>query len=307
MKVALSEPRSVWRLGALLGEGPVWVMRDQALWFTDIRRQKIHRYDPATAAGLSWDAPGQCSFVLPVESGGFVAGLQQGLHHFNERDGSFAPLGAYQPGLPGNRFNDACIDTAGRLWFGEMDDSQCGPTGSIFRRDADGASRRVTRPCVVPNGPAVSPDGRTLYHVDTLGGCIYAGSLATDGSLTDERVFARIDPASGFPDGPTVDAEGCVWIGLYAGWAARRYAPNGELLETVRFPAANVTKLAFGGPNLKNVFATTAATQRSPDELSLYPHSGDLFAFETSVPGIANAEMRAGPSPTVESRKVVHD
>ena len=109
---------------------------------------------------------------------------------------------------------------------------------------------------MITNGPAFSPDGGTLYHTDTLGRTIYAFDTGEDGALRNKRVFVTIEDGAGFPDGPVVDAQGCLWTGLFGGWAVRRYAPDGELLETVSFPVANVTKLAFGGSDLTTVYAT---------------------------------------------------
>lgn len=292
--VQASEPVSVWSLGAALGEGPVWVERDSALWFVDIKGRKIHRYDPAIQARSSWDAPGQCGFVLPAVGGGFIAGLQEGLHRFDERDGSFRLIVDPEPDKPGNRLNDATVDRQGRLWFGTMDDGEREATGAIYRLVGDGSVDRSSPFCSITNGPAVSPDGRALYHVDTVGGIIYRCSLADDGSLSDREVFVTISSEDGYPDGPTVDAEGCVWIGLYAGWSARRYSPAGELLQTVRFPVANITKLAFGGPGLRTAFATTAAKQLTPEELAKQPGAGDLFAFSVDVPGVPGTMVSEG-------------
>lgn len=294
MTVATSAPRSVWQLGAKLGEGPVWVARDAALWFTDIKKQQVHRFDPATGEKRSWNAPGQVGFVLPIAGGGFVAGLQQGLHRFDPADGSFTPLVDPEPSRPGNRLNDATVDPAGRLWFGTMDDGEADASGAIYRLGADGACGAESPLVSITNGPAVSPDGRTLYHVDTLGGVVFACTVDANGSLTDRRVFATIPDEEGYPDGPSVDAEGCVWIGLYNGWAARRYSPAGELLETVRFPVSAITKLAFGGPDLKTVYATTANKHLSAGELASQPGAGDLFAFEVSVPGLPGHEISVG-------------
>ena len=133
----------------------------------------------------------------------------------------------------------------------------------------------------------MSPDGRILYHVDTLGGLIHACDVGEDGTLGPSREFVRIAPAEGFPDGPTVDSEGCLWIGLFFGWQARRYSPQGELLETVRFPVGNITKLAFGGDDLRTVYATTAQLHLKPDDLTRQPQAGHLFAFRADVPGVA--------------------
>ncbi len=294
MKVATSEPVSVWQLGAPLGEGPVWVERDQALWFTDIKSRKIHRYDPATGDKRNWDAPGQVGFVLPVASGGFVAGLQDGLHRFDERDGSFTPITDPEPDQPRNRLNDGTVDPEGRLWFGTMDDGESATTGAFYRLGADGKCERESPLYSITNGPALSPNGRTLYHTDTLGGTIYACDVSDDGHLLNRRLFAAVAREDGFPDGPTVDAEGCVWTGLYLGGAVRRYSPTGEVLETVRFPVDAITKIAFGGPELKTVFATTAAKHLSTEEVAKQPQAGDLFRFDVSVPGLPGQEIRVG-------------
>lgn len=292
--VVTSAPVSIWQLGAPLLEGPVWVERDRALWFVDIKSHKIHRLDPASGATRSWDAPGQIGFLLPIASGGFVAGLQSGLARFDERDGSFLSIVAPEPDLPGNRLNDATVDPKGRLWFGSMDDSEKDATGAIYRLAADGSCVPSSPLVSITNGPAVSPDGRTLYHVDTLGGVIYACDLDDAGALTNRREFVRIPNGEGYPDGPTVDSEGCVWIGLYNGWAVRRYSPAGELIETVPFPVSAITKIAFGGPDLKTVFATTANKHVSPTALEKEPHAGDLFRFEVNVAGQPGAMIREG-------------
>lgn len=293
-KVVISEPVSVWQLGAPLGEGPVWVERDQALWFVDIKGHKVHRYDPVTGATRSWDAPGQVSFILPIEAGGFVAGLQTGLSRFDERDGSFTHICDPEPQHPGNRLNDATVDPQGRLWFGSMDDAESATSGEIYRLAADGRCVAAGHVVAITNGPAVSPDGKTLYHVDTLGGVVYACEIAPDGTLANRREFVRIPNDEGYPDGPTVDSEGCVWISLYAGWGVRRYSPEGELLEEVKFPVSAITKIAFGGPDLKTVFATTANKHVAPEDLSKEPHAGDLFRFEVSVAGLKAALIREG-------------
>ena len=110
--------------------------------------------------------------------------------------------------------------------------------------------------------------------------------IGDDGSLADQRPFVRIDPSDGHPDGPSVDSEGCVWIALYAGWEARRYSPAGELIERVRFPVANITKIAFGGDDLRTAYATTARQMLSAETIAKQPQIGDLFEFRVDVPGI---------------------
>ncbi len=269
-------------LGATLGEGPAWI--DGALWFVDIKQHKVHRYTPDGAALHSWDAPGQIGWVLPSAEGGFLAGLQDGLHRFDPATGAFDLLAAVEPDLPGNRLNDATTDGHGRLWFGSMDDAETADSGCIYRADASGIARMVSG-ISITNGPAFCASRSRLYHNDTLGKRVFVSLLDEDGTIHDTRLFAEID--DGYPDGPVVDAEGGVWIALFAGWGVRHYDPAGSLIETIRFPVANITKIAFGGPDLRTAYATTAAKGLSAEERAAQPLAGNLFAFDAAVPGQA--------------------
>jgi xylono-1,5-lactonase len=279
-------PSPIWELEAELGEGPVWVERDRALWFVDIKKQQIHRYDPATRGKRSFNAPEQVGFVLPAEGGGFVAGLQSGLHRFDETRGTFDLIVEVEPELPTNRLNDGVADPAGRLWFGTMDNNERAKSGAFYCFHEGRLARTALDNIAITNGPAVSPDGKLLYFVDTLAGTIGVADIRDDGSLGEGRPFVRIDPKDGHPDGPTIDSNGHLWISLYAGWEARRYAPTGELVDRVRFPVANITKISFGGDQLRTAFATTARQMLSADEIGQQPLIGSLFEFQVSVPGV---------------------
>jgi sugar lactone lactonase YvrE len=283
-----SEPEIAWEIGAELGEGPVWVERDQAVWFVDIKKPAIHRFAPGDGSKRSWDAPELVGFIVPSDDGKFIAGLQTGLFGFDPASGGFEPLVQLDSPVPGNRLNDGAVDCHGRLWFGTMDNAEKEKCGAFYCFSRGKVSLTAITQVPITNGPAVSPDGRILYVVDTLRGTIEAAEIRDDGSLGPARPFVKIAPTEGFPDGPTVDSEGCVWIGLYSGWEARRYSPAGELLDRVRFPVANITKLALGGEGLRTVYATTARQGLSPEQLERQPHAGDLFQFRTDVPGVAS-------------------
>jgi xylono-1,5-lactonase len=284
--VSEQEPTPVWELEAELGEGPVWVERDQALWFVDIKKQQVHRFDPKSGSRRSWDSPGQVGFILPAQGGGFVAGLQSGLYRFDELSGDFELIVEVEPELPTNRLNDGVVDPAGRLWFGTMDNGEKAKSGAFYCFHEGRLTRTGLDRIAITNGPAVSPDGKLLYCVDTLKGTIDVADIHDDGSLGDSRPFVRIDAREGHPDGPTIDANGYLWISLYAGWEARRYAPSGEMVESVRFPVANVTKIAFGGDGLRTGFATTARQLLSAEAIAKQPLIGALFEFSVNVPGV---------------------
>ena len=280
----VSKPALVWAVEAELGEGPVW--SDGALWFVDIKKRKVHRLDPADGARASWDAPEQIGFLLPAEGGGFVAGLQSGLHRFDAGSGSFSLVAGVEPELPDNRLNDGVVDPSGRLWFGSMDNGESAATGRFYRYERGRLADTGLGPIAITNGPALSPDGRILYWVDTVGQTMHACDVGDDGTLGETRLFAEFGPKDGFPDGPTVDSEGCVWICLYFGWEARRYSPEGKLLERVEFPVSNITKLAFGGEDLRTAYVTTARQGIEPAAMGKQPDAGALFAFEVDVPGL---------------------
>ena len=284
--MAASEPKNVWDLAAELGEGPVWVERDHALWFVDIKKHQIYRFDPSTGDKRQWTAPEQVGFVFPAESGGFIAGLQSGLHHFDEASGKFDLMVEVEPYLPNNRLNDGVVDPQGRLWFGTMDNAEKAKTGAFYCFAEGVLTKTPIDNIAITNGPAVSPDGRWLYFVDTLKGTIESAEIGDGGTLGERQPFVRIDPKDGHPDGPTIDSEGGVWISLYGGWETRRYSPVGELIESVRFPVANITKVAFGGEDLRTAFATTARQMLSPEDIAKQPQIGDLFQFEVDVPGV---------------------
>lgn len=277
-------PKVVWDAAAELGEGPVWV--GDALWFVDIKKRRIHRFRPESGEQRVWDAPEQVGFLFPARSGGFIAGLQSGLYRFDPDDGGFDLIARVDAHVPGNRLNDGTVDPHGRLWFGTMHDGEREKSGAFYCF-ADGEVRETgIAGIAITNGPAVSPDGRVLYWVDTLKGTMSAAEIGADGSLGTSRLLVKVDPADGHPDGPAVDSNGDIWLSLYAGWEVRRYSPAGELLERVRFPVANITKLAFGGSDLRTAYATTARQLLTPEAIAGQPEAGHLFAFEVDAPGL---------------------
>jgi xylono-1,5-lactonase len=278
-------PECIWPLAAELGEGPLWW--NGTIWFVDIKQDRIHCFDPVRGTGKSWNTPSAPGFLVPLKGGKFIAGTKTGLQIFTPDAGRFVGIAAVEPDRLGNRLNDGAVDASGRLWFGSMDDAECDPTGRLYCFDRQGL-KVMDAGYVITNGPAFSPDGRIFYHTDTLAKTIYAFDLRDDGAIGGKRIFVRIEEGAGYPDGSAVDMEGCLWTGLFGGWAARRYSPKGELLRTVRFPVANVTKLAFDGAT---VYATTAWKGLDAAAREAQPLAGGLFQFEVETPGQAQWEV----------------
>jgi sugar lactone lactonase YvrE len=289
----------IWPLEATLGEGPVWHDASASLWFVDIKGQRVHRYTPGGGAAsgrrATWEAPDQVSFLAPRTDGRFVAGLKRGLHLFDPADGSFQLLQVVEPPQLDNRTNDAHVDHLGRVWFGTMHDGESATSGALYCLDAGTVHRRDSGYCIT-NGPATSPDGRTLYHVDTLQGLVYAFDLAPDGRLSGRREFVRIAAAAGWPDGLSVDSAGRVWVGLWGGWGAQSFTPGGKPDVFVRLPCANVTKVVFGGPDLCTMYFTSARKGLAPEALATQPLAGGLFAARSDVPGLPSRLAQAVPA-----------
>lgn len=272
-------------VGATLGEGPVWAAAEQALYWVDIPARQVFRWH--AAEGLRTIAVEQhvCS-ILPRAGGGFIGGGYDG---FIAVSAGFAvtPLGQPEPDLPGNRFNDGKIDRAGRLWAGTMDRAEAQASGSLYRLDPDLSWARIDGGYRVTNGPAFSRDGRRMYHTDSALQTVYAFDLGADGTVGERRVHLRFGEGDGYPDGMTVDSEDCLWIAFWDGWCVRRFAPSGELLATLAMPVQRPTSVAFGGPDLDELFVTSAARDLTEAEREGQPQAGGLFRVRPGVTGIA--------------------
>jgi D-xylonolactonase len=277
---------SICDVGATLGEGPIWIARDAALWFVDIKAPCVHRFDPATGTLDTWEAPDQVGWIIPADDGGFLAGVRGALHRFDPATGAFDEIAVVHAETPGNRLNDAARDPTGRVWFGTMDNAESEDTGHVYHWHDGELTKTDIPPVAITNGPAISPDGRTLYAVDTLGKRIDAYPIDAAGTVGELRPFLTIGPDHGHPDGAICDSEGGVWVGFFGGWAARRFAPDGTCTDIVRFPVANITKIALGGPDGRTAYATTAAKGLDDEALAAQPLAGNLFTFRVAVPGV---------------------
>lgn len=280
--------RCVWDVGALLGEGPVWDARDGAVWFVDIERPAIHRYGLADASRQSFTPPWRISAIWPRAAGGFVAHGERGFAIIDPAAGRYDLFHETEPDLPRNRANDGKIDPSGRFWSGTMDDAKLDATGALYRLDRDRRVTRIDAGYRITNGPAFSPDGRTMYHTDTLRRTVYAFDLAADGSASNKRDFLRFaDETAGNPDGMNIDSEGCLWIAFWGGWCVRRYAPDAALIGERRVPAAQVTSLTFAAAALDRMFVTSAAVDL--DRRGDHALAGGLF--EIVDPGASGIPM----------------
>ncbi len=289
------DPECIWDQKAALGEGVVWSAAEQAVYWVDIPARRLHRYTPADGGKRSWDTPARTTFVVPISGGGLLCGHEDGLRTFSPDDGVFGPLHPIEPLLHDNRLNDGAVDADGRLWFGTMHDPEEAATGSLYRLDSldePVAPRLMDTGYTVTNGPAFDKVRRRLYHTDSAARRIYAFDLAADGTPIGKRVFA--EPDHGYPDGMTVDAEGTLWVALWAGGGVQRYRPDGSRDGFVAFPCDHVTKIAFGDPDLRTAYVSTARRGLDNEALRRQELAGGLFRFRVPVPGLPQDLFRPG-------------
>jgi D-xylonolactonase len=272
--------------GAILGEGPVWVAREQALYWLDIAGRAVHRIDPATGEATRWQTPFRITAIAPRAAGGFVAGSEHGLVLIDEGMTRFDVLADPETHLPGNRFNDGAVDPAGRFWAGTMDDAEEQASGALYRLDPDLRWSRHDEGYRVTNGPAFSADGRFLYHTDSAARLIYRFVLGVDGGLSGRELFARFGPADGHPDGMAVDRDGCLWVAFWDGWCVRRLSPEGRIVASLPLPVQRPTSCAFGGADLDRLFITSATIGLDHAALAGQPLAGGLFVVDPGVCGV---------------------
>lgn len=282
-----SDIRPCGEPGALLGEGPVWHLREQALYWVDIKGLRLHRYRPSDGSSQHWEMHDRLAWLLPRREGGFVAGFPHEIGILQlEPHPHFTPRLAVEAEFPGNRLNDAKTDHDGSLWFGSMDDGETNASGGFYHLRPDFSASLVDRGYTIANGPAIAPDGSCIYHTDSAARTIYRYARQTDGTLAPRQPFIRFTEADGYPDGMTLDSQGGLWVAHWGGARVSRFTPDGRLDRAIALPVSQVTSCCFGGERLETLYVTTAAIGLNPAQRAREPMAGGLFALQPGLAGL---------------------
>lgn len=265
-----------------LGEGPYWHGPESALYWVDILNRRVNRLRLADGRVDSWETPEMVGWVIArADAPGFLAGFRSGVKAVTFEPLTVKPFAELSDHPPENRMNDAKADGQGRVWAGTMPVTADRHTGGFYRIDGDGAAELVDGPYGIANGPAISPDGRALFHTDTLKREVYRFAMHDDGSLGPKELWLRFEDGWGNPDGMTFDAEGGLWIAHWGGSRVSRFTPDAKVEREIRLPASQITSMAFAGPGLDRMFVTSAAD--GVEE----PAGGALFEVDPGVRGLA--------------------
>ena len=270
----------------ILGECPVWDDQEQALYWVDIRRPALRRLDPAGDTETR-EMPGLVGAIALTRPGTLLVALAERVALYDWRTGQLHTVAELPVQRPGHRFNDGRCDRQGRFWVGTMHNLTRAPEGVLYRLDPPGTLVPVLDKLCIPNSLAWSPDGQAMYFADSLRHCISRHDFdPRAGAMGEARPFAATSPP-GFPDGSTVDAEGCLWNAEFNAGRVVRYAPDGRVDRVIPVPTRRPTSCGFGGPDLRTLFITSTSQDMSDAELEDEPLAGALFALDAGVSGIA--------------------
>ena len=276
---------------AILGEGPTWRPRENAIYWIDLRAPAIFRYDCATGGNetLPVQLDDRLGAMVFTTDGNMVAADRSGLHLIES--GQRRTLAHPDTDQPLNCFNDAKVDRRGRLWSGGADTKDTDANGSLWVFDAKVNARKVDTGFVCSNGPAFSLDGTRAYFTDSYAYEIWCYDIdPATGEVGPRRSFAKIKPEDGYPDGMTVDAEGFLWNAHWDGWRVTRYDPDGRIDRVLTVPVPKPTSIAFGGPDMTRLFITSASLDMTPQQLAEAPWSGCLMACDLDIVGLPDRD-----------------
>ena len=275
-------PELIADYACLCGEGPIWHVDEQCLYWIDIDTGRLFRYTPSTGNHeMCFQSPDRIGGVTIQEDGALLLFRDHGAASIWDKV-SLTPILDEIPDERTTRFNDVIADPRGRVFCGTMPTSD--RLGRLYRLDPDGNLTKVLDGIGCSNGLGFTPDLKGLYYVDSPAYKIYYFDYEVEtGVITNQRVFVDVLKSQGSPDGLTVDAEGFIWCALWDGHSLVRYAPNGKEERRFTFPAKKVSSVTFGGHDLTDIYVTTAGGGNKSEEGS---GAGALFHLNVGIRGV---------------------
>lgn len=271
--------------------------------YVDIYGKKVYVHDLyGTGELTAYSTPGTVGTVAPRKGGGAVIAIETGFAFLDFRDGSIHPIEDPEADKPDNRFNDGKCSPEGRFWAGTMAKQQPhSSAGALYVLDPPNKTQNQQKPQVrkaldgvtVSNGMAWTSDAKTMYYIDSPLRRVDAFDYnSTEGTISNRRVaFSLPEGGIDTPDGCNIDTDGNLWVAHWNGWCVQCHDPNtGAVLVEIQIPTALVSSCAFGGPDLGDLYITTAKHYLSPEEQAKQPLAGAIFL-------VRNVGARGVPAP----------
>lgn len=287
----MQEIERVLPMQHILGEGPIWSEKEQALYWVDILGQSYSRFESSSGDHETIHVGTSIGVLAQRTSGGLVMATRQGFVFWDDQNKTLVPLAHPEADRPHMRFNDGAVDCYGRFWAGTMSEANDRQAeGVLYRLDPDGSVHRMLTGLGIPNGIGWSPDNTVMYVTDTAEQTIYAFDFeAASGEIANRRVLVSWRDASLWPDGLTVDSQGYLWIACWYGAKIVRSTPTGSIERVIEVPVPCPTSCTFGGRDLDELYITTASIGQTSEQSARFPHSGDLFRLKTGIRGLGDS------------------
>ena len=278
---------------SVAGETPVWDSNKGLLYWIDFIEKKINCLNPASGEIKTLDLKSKVGTIVLRERGGFLTALESGFNFVDPDLSRLEIISHPEPNRTNNRFNDGKCDCRGRLWISTVSqnfENGCAtmePLGSFYCLDTDLSTRTIIDSVVQINGMAWSSDNKKMYLVDTCSFEILQFDFDEEkGAISNRKALIKIPEDFSYPDGMCRDIEDTLWIAHWGGHQVSRWDPKSEkLIERIPIPAPNVTCCSFGGPDMDELFITTASFGMSDEELKKYPDAGNIFSLKPGVRG----------------------
>jgi len=276
-----------------VGETPIWIPDEQAMYWIDLEGSAVHRYEPVGGERKDWALDVAVTALARRSSGKWLLATKTGLAFWDQETNASEIITDPTSDREEMRLNDTAVDRQGRLIAGTANVQDFdAPDGVIYRLDPDLTLHAIDDGYAISNGMGFSPDGKTLYVTDMFHNQIVALDYDTEsGTVSNKRMFVEIPADTGLPDGLTVDSEGFVWSAHWAGARVTRYDPDGAIERQIPVPVTNATCLGFGGAEMNELYITTAWFFMSDEERKAQPRAGDVFRVVTDVTGLVEPQF----------------
>ena len=285
-KIVTSEPKILWKLKCKLGEGTLWVKEHNSIYFVDIKKKKFFSLDIKKNKKKIFSVNKEIGFLAHIKGNVFVLGLKGELRIQNINTKKIIKSIFLEKNLKLNRINDGKTDPAGNLWFGTMDNLERNiENGSLYKLDKKLIMTKVDTNYRITNGPAFI-NQFNFYHTDSSKKIIYKIKINKNNKIISKKVFKKLNPQEGSPDGMTIDINKNLWIAHYHGARISVLNTKAKLIHSIYLPAKNITNCAFGGQKNDQLFVTTATKGLNKSDLQKFKYSGCLFSVKTNTKGI---------------------